>query len=1340
MNAARSSSPAGRFLQIAIGIVLLGAAIVLGAYLMGPRFHARVTRKLITKFEQLTGGRVEIGSVDWNLSHLSLVATNLTIHGSEAAEEPPLFHADRVYIRAKVLSLFGAELGLRDFEADHPIINLTISPRGATNLPAVAAFAQLPVQQLFQLGVERVRISQGEVIFNDRALALDLTAEDVLTVLDYKSPNHAYEGTLHAGKLDGTFQNFRPIASALDLRFTLQSDRVEVSSLKLTSQEAQLEASGAVTDLANPKLDLNYSGRADLRQLGLVARQQELRGGEFQVSGTLTGTVSDFSSRGQLRIRGLDVRNAGLQLTGINVVSPFVLYTSQVALPHVSGDWQGAPFAGTATLTDWAQMVTANGIHAPPGTLHLNFENLSITKAASAIPFFPIAARLKFSSLAQGTVSAEWHAHFRDLRAKWNANLKAPEPSPAGTIPISGQVSGDLNAASPRLTVERAELFSRSSTLHMEGDLGATQSHLQLRLVSTDLEDWAPFLTLISRHAPRELHGSGRFDGTISGRVQQPEISGTVQAENVSAIFAAPTPSSQRTQNQAGSPRQVNFDSLRANVEFASDHARVQDAQIRAGKAAIAFSATSELADYRSTPQSKVAAQVSVSGMPLSALQMLAGTDFPISGTLNLNGSVRGSQQNPNGQASFTLGSGEASGVAFKSFVGDVEIANQEVATKGLRLALNGAYASGSGHYNLKQRNFEFRAEGSNFDLAHISILQRKRLAIAGAASFQASGSGTLAEPNLNATVALHDLSFNDERAGDLNLEASTTGSDLRLTGRSNFARADVHLQGAVHMRGLWPTQSRVTFTHLDIDPLLHEYLQGHITEHSSVDGVIEIDGPLRNLDLLALSGEIQQAAINVENIKLQAAQPIRFSISHRVLDLTSLHIVGEGTDFTARGTAPLTSEGIVNMRADGSLNLRVLQGLDPNLISYGAALMELNVTGNVRRPAFGGTLRIQDAGLSLQDLPTGLSGINGTMVFNEDRLQIQSLTAHTGGGILNLEGFLTYAHGLYFAFTASGHDMRLRYPPGVSAAADASLKFQGTPASSLLSGDVHVTKLSLNQQFDFGVYLTRLNQPPAVPKPNSPLNTIHLDVHVVTAPQLEVALSLAKLSGDADLHIRGTLAAPVVLGRVDINQGELTFNGTNYQVDRGDILFINPIRIEPIIDVELSARVRDYDVTLMFHGTVDKLSATYRSDPPLPSSDIIALLALGHTRQDELQNMPNQPTLAAPTGSTELAAALNAAMSSRVQRLFGISRIKIDPIGNPEATTTATQADRGPTVTVEQQVSNRITLTYITNLAQSAQQVIEVVFQINRNVSLDGIRDQNDVLGFDVKIRQRKR
>ena len=1337
MSAMQSPSRAGRFIRIAVGILVLGCAIALGAYL-SPSFHAVVTRKLVARLEQAIGGRVEVGSVGWSVAHLSLVATNLTIHGSEAAGEQPLFHADRVYIRARVLSILGGELGLRDLEADHPVINLLVASGGNSNLPMAASFGQRPVQQLFQLGVEHVRLSHGEVIFNDRALALDLTADDVLAALDYKAANHAYDGTLHAGKLDGTFQNFRPILSAFDVQFSLQPGRIEISFLKLTSEEGQLEALGAITNLAQPKLDLTYSGRANLARLGRVVHQAELRGGDVQVSGTLTGNVSDFSSRGEVRIHDLDTGTSRMQLNGINLTAPFVLTPNQVTFSHFNGNWQAGTFSGDGTLTDWAQMVTSNGIRTPPGTVHLNFNNISLKDIAESISGASRLGASNLSSLAQGTVTAEWRAHFRDLKAQWNANLKAPATSPSGAIPISGQLAGDLDAAAERLRVENADLFGHDSALHASGELGTSQSNLQVHLVAKDLGEWLAWIAQLWRRAPSELLGSGRFDGTVSGHIRQPEVTGVVQAENVRAVFGMSN--SSLTQNILNSPRQVRFDSLRAGIELDADHLRVRDARIRSGQAAITFSGFTELDHYTTTPQSKMSAEISVSGEPVSDLQALAGTNLPLTGTLNLTGSVHGSHQNPSGQASFLLVNGAVSGVSYKSVSGDLAIENQEISSNGMRLSLNGAYASASGRYNLKQHAFKFQAEGSNFDLAHISLLQPKRLAVAGTASFEANGSGTLDLPKLNAKIALHDLAFNDERAGDLNLDATTIGSDMKVTGRSNFSRADVRLQGSVHLRDLWPTESRITFTHLDVDPLLHEYLQGHITEHSSVDGVIEVNGPLRNLDSLGVTGEIQQASINVENIKLQAAQPIRFSIMHRTLDLTSFHIVGEGTDFTARGTTPLISDGTVNMRADGSLNLRVLEGLDPNLVSSGAALMELNITGNVRRPTFIGTLRIQDAGLSLQDLPTGLSGINGTMVFNEDRLQIQSLTAHTGGGVLNLEGYLAYVRGLYFSFSAIGRDIRLRYPPGVSAAADASLKFQGTLASSLLSGDVRVTKLSLNQQFDFGVYLTRLTQPSGVPRPNSPLNTIHLDVHVVTAPQLQVALSLAKLSGDADFHIRGTLAAPVILGRVDINQGQLSFNGTTYQVDRGDILFINPIRIEPIIDVQLSARVRDYDVTLMFHGTVDKLSATYRSDPPLPSSDIIALLALGHTRQDELQNMPNQPTFSAPTGSAELAAALNAATSSRVQRLFGLSRIKIDPIGNPEATTTATQADRGPTVTVEQQVSNRITLTYISNLAQSAQQVIEVVFQVNRNVSFDGIRDQNDVLGFDVKIRQRKR
>ena len=48
------------------------------------------------------------------------------------------------------------------------------------------------------------------------------------------------------------------------------------------------------------------------------------------------------------------------------------------------------------------------------------------------------------------------------------------------------------------------------------------------------------------------------------------------------------------------------------------------------------------------------------------------------------------------------------------------------------------------------------------------------------------------------------------------------------------------------------------------------------------------------------------------------------------------------------------------------------------------------------------------------------------------------------------------------------------------------------------------------------------------------------------------------------------------------------------------------------------------------------------------------------------------------------------------------------------------------------------MTLTYITNVARANQQVIQGEFNFTRNVSLVIVRDENGVLGFDIRIRQR--
>ena len=98
---------------------------------------------------------------------------------------------------------------------------------------------------------------------------------------------------------------------------------------------------------------------------------------------------------------------------------------------------------------------------------------------------------------------------------------------------------------------------------------------------------------------------------------------------------------------------------------------------------------------------------------------------------------------------------------------------------------------------------------------------------------------------------------------------------------------------------------------------------------------------------------------------------------------------------------------------------------------------------------------------------------------------------------------------------------------------------------------------------------------------------------------------------------------------------------------------------------------------------------------------------------------------------------ALNSTVNNRMQKLFGVSRIKIDPQG---LTTETNPTARGPQITIEQEFANNLSLSYSTNVAQSSQQIIQGEYFFTRNISVVGTRDQNGVVSFDLRVRRRKK
>jgi translocation and assembly module TamB len=58
--------------------------------------------------------------------------------------------------------------------------------------------------------------------------------------------------------------------------------------------------------------------------------------------------------------------------------------------------------------------------------------------------------------------------------------------------------------------------------------------------------------------------------------------------------------------------------------------------------------------------------------------------------------------------------------------------------------------------------------------------------------------------------------------------------------------------------------------------------------------------------------------------------------------------------------------------------------------------------------------------------------------------------------------------------------------------------------------------------------------------------------------------------------------------------------------------------------------------------------------------------------------------------------------------------------------------------VTVQQQVTRNITITYISNVGSTQEQVIQVEYNINRNISIVALRDYNGTFGIDIKFKKR--
>jgi translocation and assembly module TamB len=1342
-------------------VVTLAVLALVAWYLASARFQERMRRKVVAELEQMTGGRAELKSFRWKLSKLELEARDLTIHGLESSDRVPYVHADRLLLRLKILSLFRRQIGLRDLELEHPVVHIIVYRDGSTNQPAPRAkvTGEDVAGILFEVGIDRLQVDGGELLWNDRRVPLDLTARDLLARMARAGPENTYEAHVQAAAVDAKYGGFPPLHGKTDFQLVLAPGRAELRSFKFMSDRSVLEARGTLTDFRDPKIQLAYNGSLDVVALGALLRIRELRRGVLEVNGQGTYHAQDFTSSGRMVLKGVGWHDPALRLPDVNAAAKYSLSRDRLVISDLTAQALGGLVSGSGEVTNWSRLGPLEGAARRPqprqhGAGHLRLSGVQIGALATAVstPRLPLN-RTNPAGVASGTVDLEWTGSPRNLEATFAIDVEPPVNPRPGQLPVAARLRMVYRRQPATVDISQLDISTRATRFSAAGVMGSTTAQLSVALNTGDIAELQPVLAGFHKLTiPVEVQGRASFTGSVIGRLAGPTISGHLEISDFDTDFPsawtlAPAAARWAAAVPPAPPRRMHWDSLTADLVYSPSELSFHRGFLRRGAAHAGFDVTVGLRDGELQDGSALRGRVNIAGVDLQDVQLLAGSAYPITGKLSLNVALGGTRVSPSGQGTLEITGGTLAGEPFQSLRAVLGWSGRELELSDIVLTHNGARVSGSLAYNFGDTAFHFDLAGTNFQLSKFPRLQQPRLAVAGVAGFHLEGSGTAGAPVINIELHIHDLLLNKEQAGDFDLTGVTHGPDLRLTARSHFQTAELAIDGDIRLREDFPADITLRFSHLDINPLLRAYLEGKVTGHSSIAGTVALRGPLRRPRDLNLTGRVDQFSAEIEKVGIESEGPIQFTLANEFFTLDRLHLkgfnraqlggpaAGPTTDIVAGGVIQIGGDYEMNFRAGGVLDFGLLQSFNPDLASSGKMEVNLAVTGTMSRPETRGQVRITNGAISYIDLPNGLSNINGTLVFNDNRLRVQSLTAQTGGGTLTLGGVINYSHGLSFDLTATSKDIRLRYPPGMSSYADADLRFSGTPKNSLLSGTVTITRFGMSPQFDLAYYLQRFAQTPGVANPQSPLNNLHFDLHIVTAQELHVEMSMAKLSGNADLRLRGTANHPVLLGRVDIAQGNIDIAGTKYHLERGDVVFSNPTTIAPVIDVEATARVRDYDISLGLHGPIAHPSVNYRSDPPLPTSDIIALLALGRTHEESVyyQTGPSQ-SLTELTSNAVLEQALASAYSSRAQRLFGASRIKIDP--------QAGGAENNPNarVTIEQTVSDKVTVTFISNVSQSAQQIVQVEYNINRRLSVVAVRDQNGVVSFDVRYRQRKR
>jgi len=1308
-------------------VIVLGmlAALAGAAYVVAhtEAFNRFVLAKVIEKAEAATGAPVSIRRMDIHWRNLGVDFYDFAVNGKAGATEPPLFRANHLGIGLKIVSVLKRKIDLSEIVLDDPVLDLQIDAHGVSDIPASpsSSGSSNPVNTAFDMAIGHVLINSGRIYYNDRQIPLSADLSDFQANAKFSVRTGRYQGSLgyDRGRIVAT--DFNPVEHTAQLKFAASRSQLDIEPIVLTAGNSRLTAHAILVDYANPDIQGTYDSVLFTQEIARILKNPYLAYGQVAVAGSLhyrnipqESFLDAAYVDGRISSPLLNLRAGQVSADAKSIRGAFSLekgsfrvqdLEAELLQGHLSANGEVKNLAGHSSTRLAASLkgVSLDAVSRvlPPG----NYDRLSFTGGADA------------------SVEASWPGSVQNIVAHAYIRIASPEHSTVAQsrIPLNGVVDVRYDAKPDLASFGQSHLQTGTTQLSLSGTLGR-QSNLRVQGSTTDLHEVAALVSEIgaasakpSRSAtgsrPFDIHGSALFSAQVTGSPKIPRLQGQLSASNLQA---------------EGS----RWRSFHTNLTVSPSNIALQNAAlVSTQQGQINFSVQAGLDHWSFKSSSPLSGEVRAISLNVADLERLAQLQYPITGTLSGNVALRGSEQNLGGHGTVRVVKASAWNEPINTLAidfqgsGDSLQSNAHLHIPAGNIDANLTFSPPSGHYQASMH-------AAGLKLEEVHAVQARDLGIAGALNLSANGSGNPRDPQLSAHLQIAQLQIRDQSVSDAEVQVVVAHQHANFALQSIIAQGKVEAKGDVELAGRYNAAASVDVRQLPIGSLLAGYLSG---SQPGLQGQTEIhaqlNGPLKEPSQIEAHVEIPTFEIGYQSANIALVRPLRLDYRGGIATLQQTEFKGTGTDVTLQGMIPVKSaDTAFNLAANGTMDLSLLQTVTKGLKSSGR--IELALTGrgaDFKRPAMQGHLRIENAYLSTDSVPVGIEGVNGVLNISGNRIDIGQLTGAVGGGTLSAQGYMTYGSQASFNLGLQGESIRVRYPEGLRSIVDCTLQLNGSEADSTLSGRVVIDRLSFTQQFDLANFASQFNGTSVASTSSAFQQNMKVNVAIQSARDVDLVSSQLSMQGAANLNLTGTVANPVVLGRVTLTGGDVFFLGKRYEVRNGTIEFSNPVHTEPVVNLYIATTVDQYNITLNFMGSVEQLRTTYTSDPPLPPSDIINLLALGQTAEESAQST----TPASVGAESVIAQGVASQVSGKIQKLAAISQLTIDPMAGNN------QVNPGAQVAIQQRVTGNILLTFSTDVTSTQATTVQLQYRTSRQISVTVLRDQNGGYAVDLRLHK---